>query len=429
MCPSVKIGGDVDVGDRRFSPDAEIIRILREELGGATVTSSPKRAALPIYSKRRSSVLKEPDEPVCRVVVFDVASGSGTVGGVELSREGVTDPSGGVSESFVTSGGFSTLEGIAQRQADERFVGTRLGEEGEGVVRVPPVDEMFEQEATTKERTKYYPSQSAKSLLKEYFELNPPTHLDPSHATTSFSADQMIQFARAVGLEVSLASYSMHEDLLLKARGGNRAYPMTSRYLTGRSPFPSVAGSSMGNSVASRSAYSLPTLTENEWGDVIVGEGVAEEPCSSRQADARLAMGGESSERPGTDSLKTLQQIKSSQKKKKKSHSCKWSREGRLKPLLPSGDDKGGYVFTEEMLELAPFPKVFATGPEDPLENKYCFYCMLCRRNISMRTRGLYELKRHFQRSAFFGRISDSERNIALERFVVATGERCTVPS
>ena len=133
----------------------------------------------------------------------------------------------------------------------------------------------------------------------------------------------------------------------------------------------------------------------------MVGGGIAEEPCSSTQADARLALGSESNERPGTDSLKTLQQIRSSQKKKK-SHSCKWSREGRLNPLLPSGDDKGGYVFTEEMLEPAPFAKVFATGPEDPLENKYCFYCMLCRRNISMRTWVLYELKRHFQRGCHF---------------------------
>ena len=297
----------------------------------------------------------------------------------------------------MTSGGFSTLEGIARRQADERFAGVRVGSEGEGMVRIPPVDEMLRQEVAPKERTRYYPSQSAKSLLKECFEMNPPTHLDPSHPTTSFSADQMIQFARAVGLEVSLASYSMLEDLLLKAREGSRAPAMTSRYTAGRSPFPSVAGSSMGDSVASRSVYSLPTITETEGTNVIVGGDVVEEPCSSRQADARLASGAESVERPRTDSLKTLKQIKSSQKKKKKSHSCKWSREGRLNPLLPSGDDRGGYVFTEEMLELAPFAKVFATGPEDPLENKYCFYCMLCRRNISMRTRGLFELKRHFQ--------------------------------
>ena len=76
----------------------------------------------------------------------------------------------------------------------------------------------------------------------------------------------------------------------------------------------------------------------------------------------------------------------------------KWSREGRQNPLLPTGDDKGCYVFTEKMLELAPFAKVFATGPDDPLKNWYSFYCMLCKRNISIRTRCLYELKRHSQR-------------------------------
>ena len=402
VCPgltsSANVEGSVEKVIGEECVNVEVDQMLREELGRTTVTSTPKRAVWPIYSKRRSSVMKEPDEPICKAVVFDVGSGSETVGGAGSAKEGISAPSGGVSESLVTSGGLSTLEGIARRQADERFAGVCVGSEGEGMVRIPPVDEMLGQEVAPKEKTRYYPSQSAKSLLKECFEMNPPTHLDPSHPTTSFSADQMIQFARTVGLEVSLASYSMLEDLLLKAREGSRAHAMTSRYTAGRSPFPSVAGSSMGDSVASRSFYSLPTITETGGTNVIVGGDVVEEPCSSRQADARLALGAETVERPGTDSLKTLRQIKSSQKKKKKSHSCKWSREGRLNPLLPSGDDKGGYVFTEEMLELAPFAKVFATGPDDPLENKYCFYCMLCRRNISMRTRGLYELKRHFQR-------------------------------
>ena len=333
LCPDVETGGDVGVDDRRFSPDMEVDQMLREELGSATVTSTPKRAAGTIYSKRRSSVLRESDERACKAVVFDVASGNGTVGGVGLSKEGISAPSEGVSGSFVTSGGFSTLEGIARRPADEKLVGTRMGDEGEGTVRIPPVDEMFGQEVAPKERTRYYPSQSAKSLLKECFEMNPPTHLDRSHPATSFSADQMIQFARAVGLEVSLASYSMLEDLLLKARGGSGAHAMTSRDTAGRSPFPSVAGSSMGDSVDSRSAYSLPTITETEGTDVIVGGGIVEEPCSSRQADARWALRSEINERPGTESLKTLQQIKSSQRKKK-SNSCKWSREGRLNPII-----------------------------------------------------------------------------------------------
>ena len=210
--------------------------------------------------------------------MFDVANGNGMVGGVELSRGNATNTSEGVPESFVTTGGFSTLEGMAQRQADGSFVDSRMGGEGEGMVRIPPVEEMFLQEVTAKAKTRYYPSQSAKSLLKEYFELNPPTHLHRGHATTSFSADQRTQFARAVGLEVSLASYSMLEDPLLKARGGSGASPVTSRYPAGRSLFPGVERLSMGDSVATRSAYSLPTITETEGTNGIMGGDVVEEP-------------------------------------------------------------------------------------------------------------------------------------------------------
>ena len=107
---------------------------------------------------------------------------------------------------------------------------------------------------------------------------------------------------------MSLASYSMLVDLLLKARGGSGAHHVTSRYPAGKSPFPSVAGSSMGDSVASRSTYSLATNTETEGGDVIVGGDGVEGPYSRRQADALLAMGVGGSGRPGTDSLETLQQ-------------------------------------------------------------------------------------------------------------------------
>ena len=96
--------------------------------------------------------------------------------------------------------------------------------------------------------------------------------MDPSHQATSFSADEKIQFAPAVGLDVLLASYSMLEDLLLNARGGSGVHHVTSRYPAGMSPLPSVAGSSMGDSVASRSVYSLPTITETEGTNVFVGD-------------------------------------------------------------------------------------------------------------------------------------------------------------
>ena len=149
-------------------------------------------------------------------------------------------------------------------------------------------------------------------------------------------------------------------------------------------------------SVASRSFYSLPTITESFDSDRLVGD-LSQQPCSSRKADAALDFSRtEVTEINDTDSLKTFGQIRSDARKKGELY--RWSREGRPNPISPSGSDGGGYVFTEEMLEIAPFTKVFATGPENPLKNPHCFYCMICRRNVSMKSRGLYELKRHFQR-------------------------------
>ena len=56
-------------------------------------------------------------------------------------------------------------------------------------------------------RSNYYPSESARTLLKECFADNPPVQLDPHQQLTGMSSYQMIQFARTVGLDVSLATF------------------------------------------------------------------------------------------------------------------------------------------------------------------------------------------------------------------------------
>ena len=190
-------------------------------------------------------------------------------------------------------------------------------------------------------RAKYYPSESARTLLKECFADNPPVQLDPHQQVTGMSSDQMIQFARAVGLEVSLATFGMLEYVLLKI-GGKTGRNVGERG-SGQSVSHSRSDSTVMESVASRSFYSLPTITESFDSDRLVGS-LSQQPCSSRQADAVLGFSRtEVNEFNDTDSLKTLGQIRSDARKRCELY--KWSREGRPNPISPSGSDGGGYVF------------------------------------------------------------------------------------
>ena len=100
-------------------------------------------------------------------------------------------------------------------------------------------------------------SEPAETLLKDFFELNPPTVLDPGHITSSASADQKIQFVLSINFEVTLASCGLFADLLALRGLGALSLPGGPR----RSPCPSAVGSLLGDSVALRSRYSLPNVT------------------------------------------------------------------------------------------------------------------------------------------------------------------------
>ena len=95
------------------------------------------------------------------------------------------------------------------------------------------------------------------------------------------------------------------------------------------------------------------------------------------------------------DSL-TLDQKKADldAKRNKMELSCLcYSRAGRPNPVLVSNSEKSSWIFTEEKLTRAPFAKLFATGPKDPLHNKPCFFSMLYKKTVKMPSRRFWELE------------------------------------
>ena len=162
---------------------------------------------------------------------------------VGVSEAGQSFPSS--SRPDDTDYGTSELESIARRRLD--YVGERRVNESAGKA-------LFCSSVTTMQhglgtgRSKYYPSDSESTFLKECFADNPPVQLDPHQQLTRMSSDQMIRFAKAIGLEVSSATFGMLEDVLLK--NGRKTGRNVGDKGKGQSPSFSRARSTVIDSVA-----------------------------------------------------------------------------------------------------------------------------------------------------------------------------------
>ena len=143
--------------------------------------------------------------PPSKSVVLDVASECNVRGLfscclIGLSLMGQSFPS--TSKFSGTDYCISELESLVRKKAEEPVVAhVCVG----SAVRFCLPSRSDAQPGLGTGQTTYCPSNSIRTLLKVYFSGNPTTDNDPRQQTTGFSAGQMIQFARATGLEESQA--------------------------------------------------------------------------------------------------------------------------------------------------------------------------------------------------------------------------------
>ena len=307
-------------------PRSPVEDILRSELGEKTIGGGSKRPLCDVD-------IGVADERPSKGVAFEVDDAGGRLFSerctlVGLSNAGQSFPSS--SRPDDTDYGTPELEPIARRRVGDLSGGRVCETAGSDF---PGFSGGTVQPGLGAGRSKYYPSESARTLLKECFSDNPPVQLDPHQQLTGMSSDRMIQFARAFGLEVSLATFGMLEDVLLKI--GRKTERNVGEKGSGKSVSLSRSGSTIMESVASRSFYSLPTITESFDSGRLAGA-LSQQPCSSRQEDAALDFSRtEVTEINDTDSLKTLGQFRSDARKKGELYS--WSREGRRTQFRPVG--------------------------------------------------------------------------------------------
>ena len=259
-------------------PKSRVDEILRSELREKSIGGGSKQPLCDVD-------IGVADERPSKSVAFEIDDAGGRLFSERCTLVGVSN----AGQSFPSSSrpddtdyGTSELVSIARRRVGD--VSERKFCEAAGLD-LPGSSGATMQPGLGAGRSKYYPSGSARTLLKEYFAANPPVQLDPHQQLTGMSSDQMIQFVRANGLEVSLATFRMLEVVLLKI-GGKTERSVGER---GSGQYASLgrSGSTVVESMASRSFYSLPTITESFDSDHLVGD-LTQQPCSSRQADAAL---------------------------------------------------------------------------------------------------------------------------------------------
>ena len=68
-----------------------------------------------------------------------------------------------------------------------------------------------------------------------------------------------------------------------------------------------------------------------------------------------------------------------------------------------------------------PFSKIFATGTENPLKDRHCFFCMICRRNVSMKSQAYMNWSGTFSGNIIWGQIRGLTVNI-LQKYVIQMG-------
>ena len=117
---------------------------------------------------------------------------------------------------MMTEIGVSELDAMVDQMTCAWRVGAPTLRIAVSAFELPPSEELVSGEKVF-QPTKYYPSQSAKTLLKDPFELNIPTVLDTGNTTTNITADGVTQFARTVGPEVNVTSLGLLEYLLVRS--------------------------------------------------------------------------------------------------------------------------------------------------------------------------------------------------------------------
>ena len=420
----------------RFPLTSSSVNIMKHRLlsqpmvGVATQGPSPSKRyigmRLPSVSEPIEVVLKEGQPQIVEKVVSDGDSELLAVKRTAAEATALSEV-----ESLVDKGKTAQSHGLQAQLAAEaintvRVPGQLSVESGD------TEDEATELRATGITSEKCLDA-NCRSLLQRWFSENPPAHFPTGHTVIGLSEGQMSSVVRSVAIETVSNTYGAMKDIMLKTAnlrkiGEKKAKPSDKFRLKAKRPrsISSTSGDESGNAESSDGDSSGIVRTDGDDDDLDIYKDHGEEPRETQLFQKMTALlesfkpgnsqgvtntpespgGGNTSGGTSGQMDQTLRSVQI--EARTESGVCatqnlcyKCGRKTRSKTDRP---ERPSRILREDHFRNLGWTKVFVTGPLDPANNKYCFYCRICNVNVSMYGKGASELARHYKRGSHFRR-------------------------
>ena len=248
-------------------------------------------------------------------------------------------------------------------------------------------------------------SGKGKATIKKYFQEVRPIKLPVGHPTIALNADEMHAILRTIADESVLSSYHMMKSLLLHATQGvsrDKRKGLPRRCATPARGFSESSGDETNPSGDTTDGYTSGAINSDEdpynLGSISGTETANEvDPLfavgTAEGYSGALDQSGSRTPASGSGYSPTDYQPLSVLRRGGKSADNKMSPPRKRLKLM----SKPGKVMKDAYFKGIQWTRTFVTGPLDPVHNKYKFYCMLCKTNVSIYSKGAREILRHYK--------------------------------
>ena len=250
-------------------------------------------------------------------------------------------------------------------------------------------------------------SAKGRTIIRKYFASATPIRLPVGHPTVAFNQEQMHAILRTVADESALSSYHMMKSLLIHATTGAsqdkrkkqlRRCPTPARHFAESSGDEGVQGGSTSDGYTSGAINTDedPYLLGSISGTDVVSETdpLALTPTISSGARPSTSRGEKVAPTSGSEYSSADYQPLSILGRTRKAEATHPSPPRKRRKLL----SKPGKVMKDAYFKGIQWTRTFVSGPVDPIHNKFKFYCMLCKTNVSIYSKGAREILRHYKK-------------------------------